>query len=210
MSFRHFSAVKTLKGKSGFWLKKCLFSVTRASAPTHSVYAAIKASAGLKPLASYFAPNSKGIKKSSSMVVRVFITLINIEKSSGERWRRTSSIIVRGIRKLYNSRFSIISYIRFLQAGIFTRPKPNIYTFESTTSSKFFLPQFFSDFAYCLNRFFFSHSLKRILFFRYAVAKLIPQFFGFCFFSFHRLSPYFKFTTKLECCQLYHRGRSFL
>ena len=93
MSFRHLSAVRTLKGRPGFLLRKCLFSVTRASAPTHSAYAAMKASAGLNPLDSYFKPKSKGTRKSSSMAVRVPITLINVEKSSGARWRRTSSTI---------------------------------------------------------------------------------------------------------------------
>jgi hypothetical protein len=67
MSFKLFSAVSTLKGRLGCLLRKCLFSVTRASAPTHSVYAAIKASAGLNPLDSYFEPNSKGQKGSESL-----------------------------------------------------------------------------------------------------------------------------------------------
>ncbi|HLE86711.1 MAG TPA: hypothetical protein VI727_03500, partial [Candidatus Brocadiaceae bacterium] len=41
-----------------------------AMAPTHSVYAAIKASAGLKPLASYLTAISKGTTKSSSILAR--------------------------------------------------------------------------------------------------------------------------------------------
>ena len=63
MNLRQFLAVKILKGKF-FWRdKKCLFSVTKMSEPVHSVYAAIRASAGFKPLASYLAPNSKGTRK---------------------------------------------------------------------------------------------------------------------------------------------------
>jgi len=54
MSLRHFSAVNTLNGKSAWRNRKCRFSVTRQSAPAHSVYAAIKASAGFRPFASYW------------------------------------------------------------------------------------------------------------------------------------------------------------
>ena len=179
MSFRHFLAVKTLKGKSEWWLRKCRFSEMRASAPTHSGYAAIKASAGLRPLASYLAAVSKGTTMSSSIVVRVFITLINVAKSSGERWLRTSSTILREIRRVCNLCLSTISRIIFLHAGTFTSPKPNIYTFESMTSSKLFLPEFLPDFAYCFNSFFLGHSCKRIAFFRYTFAKLVPQSFSF-------------------------------
>lgn len=56
MSFRQSSAFNILKGKVAWRFKKCLFSVTNASAPVHSAYAAIKASADLKPLASYLTP----------------------------------------------------------------------------------------------------------------------------------------------------------
>ena len=63
MRFRHSCAVKTLKGKSGWWFRKCRFSITKTSAPTHSVYAAIKASAILNPLISYFYSKLKRDKK---------------------------------------------------------------------------------------------------------------------------------------------------
>ncbi len=78
MNLREYWAVKTLKGRSVWRDKKCLFSVTKTSALIHSVYAAIRASAGLRPLASYLAPNSKGIRKSSSIVVRILTTLTKL------------------------------------------------------------------------------------------------------------------------------------
>ncbi len=53
MSFRHFSAVNTLNGKPRRPDRKWRFSVTRVSDPTHSVKAAIKASASFNPLVSY-------------------------------------------------------------------------------------------------------------------------------------------------------------
>src|SRR3990167_5853655 len=211
MSFRHFSAVTTLKGKLECSDKKCRFSVTKASAPTHSVYAAIKASAGLKPLASYLTAISKGTTKSSSILVRIFITLINFAKSSGERWLRTSSTILREIRSVCRLYFSMIVKMRLLQGGTFTNPKPNMYTFESMTNSKLFLPEFFSNFAYCFNRFFLGHSCKWVAFFRYAFTKLLPQSFSlFYVFIFHKLLPHFydfstslKSTMRLVSCQEY-------
>ncbi len=78
MRFKHFSAVNTLNGKPRRRDKKCRFSVTRTSAPTHSVKAAIKASASFNPLDSYFAPNSKGIRKSSSILVKILTNLTKL------------------------------------------------------------------------------------------------------------------------------------
>lgn len=89
MSFRHFLAVKTLKGKSGLRVRKCLFSVTRMSALTHSAYAAIKASAILKPLISYFTPSSNGMRKSSSIVVNALMKFMNSRKYSGDKLGKT-------------------------------------------------------------------------------------------------------------------------
>ncbi len=67
------------------------------------------------------------------------------------------------------------------------------------TSSKLFLPEFFSNFAYCFNRFFLSHSYKWIAFFRYAFAKLLPQSFSlFYVFIFHYLSPHNKFYYEIN------------
>ena len=71
MRFKHFPAVKTLNGKSRWQAKKCLFSVTRTSAPTHSVYAAINASAVLKPFSSYLNAISKGIIKCDVLLIYI-------------------------------------------------------------------------------------------------------------------------------------------
>jgi len=97
MSFRQFSALRILKGRLECCLKKCLFSDTSASAPVHSTYAAIKASAGFSPCNSYLDPNSKGTTKSSSITARFSIKSTNSENSAGDRLRRTSSIISRGM-----------------------------------------------------------------------------------------------------------------
>jgi len=67
-------------------------------APIHSVYAAMKASAGLKPMASYLDPNSKGTHVSSSMVVKDRTVNRNSLKASWVRLFLTSRIIMRGIR----------------------------------------------------------------------------------------------------------------
>jgi hypothetical protein len=98
MRLKHSSAVKTLKGKSRWWVRKCRFSVTKTSAPTHSVNAAIKASAVLKPLTSYLNAISKGTTISSSIVVKALIKSLNSWKASGDKFRFTSSNIVRGMR----------------------------------------------------------------------------------------------------------------
>ena len=81
-NFKQSAALRTLKGRF-FWLdKKCLFSDTKISAPVHSVYAAIRASADFSPFASYLEPNSKETRKSSSIVVMLIINLIKSLKTS--------------------------------------------------------------------------------------------------------------------------------
>lgn len=85
MIFRQSSAVRTLNGRFECRLRKCLFSVIRASAPVHSTYAAMKASAGFKPSNSYLTPNSNGTTKSSSIVERFVINSKNSLNSSGLR-----------------------------------------------------------------------------------------------------------------------------
>jgi hypothetical protein len=97
MRFRQSSAVRTLNGKSGALDRKCLFSVTSASAPAHSVYPAIKASTGLSPLDSYLKAISKGTTISSSIVVKALTKLLNSWKASGDKFSLTSSNIVREI-----------------------------------------------------------------------------------------------------------------
>lgn len=127
MSFKHSSAVRTLKGKSVCRFRKCRFSVTNTSAPTHSVYAAIKASAGLSPLISYLTPNSKGIKKSSSIMVTSEMNSKNSRKTSWTKLRLTSSTIVRGIRSLYSEGEIASKLIIDLQDGFTEVAKAYIY-----------------------------------------------------------------------------------
>ena len=206
---KHFSAVKTLKGKLGFWFKKCRFSVTRASAPTHSVYAAMNASAVLKPLISYLTPSSNGIRKSSSTLVKALAKLMKFWKSLGDKLSLTSSIIVRHIETEYRGKLSTRCFNSDLQLSFLESPIAKIYSLASRTKCKLLLPQFFSCLAQLLDNFLFAHALKWGRFSGYTFAQLIPEFFYFCFFSFHRSSPQFKSTMKLKHCQtditqLYH------
>ncbi len=123
MSFKHLLADKTLKGRSGWRFRKCRFSVTRASAPTHSVKPAIKASEGLSPFISYFTPISKGTKKSSSMVVKMLMNLMKFWNSFGDKFVLTSATIVRHIEiecegKLSIRNFKRDSHLSFLKKYI--------------------------------------------------------------------------------------------
>ncbi len=199
MMLKHFSAVKILKGKSGWWFKKCQFSVTRASAPTHSVYAAIKASAILKPLISYLTPSSNGIRKSSSIVVISLMKIMNSPMDTGSKLRFTSSKIVRGIWTVCECLASSSFSSNFSEASAFAGSKANIYSLESTTSRKFFFPDFFPGFTKLFDNLFFAHFENRGRIFCDCLSEFFKQFlcaFRIRFFSFHRLSPYFKFTMK--------------
>ena len=53
------SALSTLNGRLVWREREWRFSVTSASAPVHSVKAAMKASAGLRPFVSYLAPKKR-------------------------------------------------------------------------------------------------------------------------------------------------------
>lgn len=189
------SAFKILNGKLEWRLRKCLFSVTNISAPVHSVYAAIKASAGFRPSNSYFAPNSKGTTKSSSIVVRFVINSINSLNSSGVRWRLTSSIINLGMRIECIGNTSRIVSTRILEAGFFSIPKENIYSLESRTSSKFFIPEFFSCFAQGFNYFFFCHIRERMFSLRYKFTQFTEML--LCFFNIWFWHNYYLFICNI-------------
>jgi len=163
ISLRHSSAVTTRKGRLSVCFKKCLFSVTRASAPTHSAYAEIKASASLNPKASYFAPRSKGTTKSSSISASPVTKVMKFLLDSGERLRLTSSVISRGSRIEWRGYSSRILLSSERGVGSIEAPKANMYSFESRTSSNLLVPKLFSrltDRLYCL---FLGHAGKRLL-----------------------------------------------
>lgn len=192
MSFRHFSAVKTLKGKSGLCFRKCLFSVTRASAPTYSTYAAMSASASLKPFASYLAPNSKGTRKSSSITVKALMKIMNSRKYSGDIFRFTSSNIVRGIRMVCKWPVSSSFSSNLNDASALDGPKANMYSFESMTSRKFFFPNFFPRFAKLFDNLFLAHLENGGRISRDHLSELFKMFFGLPgirFISSHFLLP---------------------
>ena len=143
-------------------VRKCRFSVTRISAPTHSAYAAIKASGGFRPLDSYFAPNSNGTTKSSSIVIdNVLRKPMNSRKASLVRLRCTYCTIFAGIRMAWRGNRATIADISSSQKGTFNNPKAKRYSFVSRTRRKFLFPQFLSYFSHFLNRFILVHACKR-------------------------------------------------
>src|SRR3990172_5340636 len=184
------SALRTLKGKLGFRIRKCLFSDTSTSAPTHSAYAAISASASLNTFASYLAPISKGTRKSSSMEAKRLMNFTKVWKSFGVRLGRTSSIMVRHIEMECVEAFSMKYCRSDSQLSFLKSPRANMYSLASRTKRKFFLPQFLSGLAQLLDYFLFGHPFKWGRFFGCAFAQLIPQFFSlFYVFAFHGVSP---------------------
>jgi len=192
MMRKHFSEVKTLKGRTGLCFRKCLFSVTRTSAPTHSVYAAMSASASLSPMASYLKPISKGMEKSSSMVEMILMNLMKFWNSLGIRFVRTSSTIVRHTEIGCDGKLSMSSLKRDSQLSFFANPRANMYSLASSTRRKLFLPEFFSGFTQLFNNLFFGHACERGGSLGYVLPQFVPQFFGFGFFSFHLSSPRFQ------------------
>jgi hypothetical protein len=200
MSFRHSSAVKTLKAKSGWRFKKCRFSVTKTSAPTHSVNAAIKASAGLSPLISYLKATSKGTTISSSTMVRAFINLLNSWKASSDKFRLTSPNTVRGIRILWGLSFSSsLSNISDAEDS-FNVPNAKMYSLESMTKRKFFFPDGFSCFSQLFYNVFFAHLENGSRIFSNYFSDFIQML--FCFLGiFHFSSPHSKITMKRDSCQ---------
>ena len=179
MNFKQFSALITLNGKLGWRVKKCRFSVSNASAPVHSTYAAMRASADFKPNVSYLAPNSKGVSESLSIFVAVFIKSINSLKASAIKLLRTSSIIKRVIRMGTTPINSAIFASSFSQFGSRIAPKANIYSLLSKISSKFFSPKFFSGFTNLVYDLLFAHSAVRRTNFRHQLADFFQMHFRF-------------------------------
>ena len=143
-------------------MRKFRFSVTNASAPTHSVYAAMKASADFNPLGSYLTPSSKGIKISSSIPsVESCRNWMNATISAGLRFLRTSLKMSRGILIRYLGRNSMIWSSKRLQGSFFLNPKEKIYSLLSRTSSKLFFPEMFASLTQMINNFLFAHVSER-------------------------------------------------
>lgn len=183
MNLRQVSALTTLNDKLDWRSKKCRFSVTNAFAPVHSTYAAIRASAGFKPNVSYLAPNSKGISVSSSMLVVVLTKIINSLNSSWVRFFLTSSTIIRGMRIKNEGRFLRIVSKNSSQDGFLKSPKAIIYSLLSrtTTSGKFFIPEFFSRFSYSFYCLFFAHTRENRFSFRYELTQFSQMHLGFMY-----------------------------
>lgn len=188
MKLKHFSAVKTLNGNLLWRVRKWRFSLTRISAPTYSVYAAMKASAGLKPSVSYLAPNSKGTINSSSILVNLFARSINSLNASGVRLLRTSSMINLVMRMVIFSERLAISSMSFSQLSLRIEPRANIYWLLSRMSNKPFLPKFFPGFPDFVNYLLFVHPGIGRFDFRHKPADfsdMLKHLFDF----FHCISP---------------------
>ena len=193
------SAECTLKGRFFCRVKKCLFSVTRMSALTHSAYAAIKASAGFNPREWYFSPSSNGIRKSSSIVVKPLRSKISSLNALGDTLSRTSSTIRRVMRSLCAGFFRK-RRMNCSQVSLLEMPKAKIYSFASRTKTKFFSPQLLARLAHMLNDFVCGHPFKR----GWSPFNNFPDFIKVfpCFFSrlrdsflivvFQGLSPFIK------------------
>ncbi|MFC1699748.1 methyltransferase domain-containing protein, partial [Candidatus Omnitrophota bacterium] len=186
---RQASAVTTLKGRSLRRVKKCLFSVTRASAPTHSVYAVMNASAGFRPRSSYLTPNSNGTSISSSILVKLFMSITKFLNASGVNLLRTSSTINRGMRTVISSGRAAIFFRTSPQFWSRTAPRANIYSLLSRMSSKLLLPELFSRLAdfvdYCL----LSLTTIWIMGSRHKLLNLANLFQYFLYIPTHLLSP---------------------
>ncbi len=161
MIFRQSSALRILNDRFECFVRKCLFSVTRTSAPTHSAYAAMKASASFKPILSYFTPNSNGTRKSSSIEVNRLISLIKVWNSLVNKFVLTSSTIVLHILIECDGKLSVRNSKIASQLFFLAKPNPKIYSLESSTSCKFTIPKFFSSLAQFFYNFFLCHSGKR-------------------------------------------------
>ena len=187
--FKQLSAVSILKGRWLWRVRKCLFSVTSTSAPVHSVYAAIKASCCFNPCNSYLTPNSKGISISSSIDVTEVINPINSLNPSGVRLFFISSTIMRGSRIVCAGKMANILSNRSSQERFFGRPMAKMYSLESRTSCKFFLPDSLSILAQFLYYFFSSHMRKGRFTFSNYFSKFLQVPFCLGNIRFHFLSP---------------------
>ena|SRR3989338_2042991 len=184
MYFKADSAERILKGSGECRDKKCRFSVTSVSAPVHSVYAAIKASAGFKPRVSYFTPNAKGTSLFSSIVVNLCMKMINSLNASGVRLGRTSFAIRRGMRREISPYSSATSDRSFSQRGSLIAPKAKIYSLLSRMSSNCLLPELLSGLTDSIDYLLFGQAFVRGMHFRHQLFNFLQMrlsFFGISF-----------------------------
>ena len=196
MSLKQSFAVRTLNDKSERFFKKCLFSVISASAPVHSTYAAINASAGFSPDDSYFAPNSNGTTKSSSMAVRFVTKPMNSLNSSGVKCLQTSSAISLGIRMECMGKVPMIVSASILADAFLRSPKEKIYSLESRTSSKFLFPEFLSRSSHGFYNLILCHIREGMLSFRYKFPHFFKMFLGFLRIGFYHKCHLQKYNIK--------------
>lgn len=150
-------------------------------------------------MASYLAPNSKGISASSSIFVLLCRKSINSLNASGVRLLRTSATIKRLIQIKIFSGFSAMISSNFSQRGSLTEPKANIYSLLSRTSSNPLLPKFFPGFTDFINDLLFRHSFIRGTDFRHKLTDFFQMF--FCLFRiwfFHLLTSLIKVSYLCE------------
>jgi hypothetical protein len=154
---RHCSALTTRNGRFFWRPRKWRFSLTKQSAPTHSVYAAINASAGLSPLRSYWVPSSNGTTKSSSGMASRWAYFMASCNSEGVRLRRISRRTKRGIRSLWSALCRDKRSTKATQAGCLLNPKANKKILLSRTMRKLFVPQVFPRLTQLRDNLLFRH-----------------------------------------------------
>ncbi len=197
MSFKQLAALMISSGRLVWRDRKCRFSLTKISAPTYSAYAAISASAGLRFIASYFEPNSKGISESSSIMVLLCRKSINSLNASMVRLWRTSVRINRGMRIKMRSGFLAIRLSNSSHCGSRTAPKVKMYTLLSRMSNKFFFPEFLSSLADFVYYLLFSHIFVRGASFRHQTADFFQMLQGFLNINF------FHSITSMTKCNIF-------
>ncbi len=94
------------------------------------------------------------------MIINELAKRINSRYSAGNRFLLTSLAIVRQIWTRWAGARSKMCLRRFVHASFLTNPKAEIYSLESSTSSNFFLPEFFPGLTHFLDEFFFGHALE--------------------------------------------------
>lgn len=147
--FKNVEAFMTVNGSGLVSARKSRFSEMRKSAPTHSAYAPIRASAGLRPQLRYAAMRAEGTASSSSIThPMLFQKRWHSFNNTAGMLRPTSATTNRGRNTL--ARPAATAAAAFLssssQSALRSAPKAYTYSLLSRTRRKPFLKNFVSGF----------------------------------------------------------------
>jgi len=147
--FKNAEAFMTVNGRGLVSARKSRFSEMRKSAPTHSAYAPIRASAGLRPQLRYAAMRAEGTASSSSITHPIlFQKRWHSFNNTAGMLRPTSATTNRGRNTL--ARPAAAAAAAFLssssQSALRSAPKAYTYSLLSRTRRKPFLKNFVSGF----------------------------------------------------------------